>query len=39
MHVQDLSMQCSNTAIGTYNGVKSEAIGGGAVENELSLYS
>ena len=30
-------MQCNNTAIGTCNAVKTEAIDGGAVENEPSL--
>ena len=39
MHVQYLRMQCKSSTIGTCNTVKTEAIGGGAVENELSLYS
>ena len=36
-HVQDLSMQCNNTTIGTCNAIITEAIGGGAVENEPSM--
>ena len=38
-HVQDLRMRCATTTIGTCNAVKTETIGGGAVENEPSLYS
>ena len=38
-HVQDLSMQRKITTFGTCNAVKTEAINGGAVENEPSVYS
>ena len=33
------AMQTYSTTIGTCNAVKTEAIGGGAVENEPSVYS